>query len=155
MESGAAQLDAIAHVIQTALTPVFLLSGIGSLLNVFNTRLARTSDHYEHLSELLKTAEADDVAGLLRHLSRLTRRRLALDASVAFAACAGATTCAAAFALFLVTLRDTDGGIALEWLFGASLCCTIASLVAFIVDTLLAWHGIRMDGPMPRPKGGS
>src|SRR5271163_926678 len=29
-------LDSIAHVIQVALTPVFLLSGIGALLNVFN-----------------------------------------------------------------------------------------------------------------------
>ena len=37
-------LDSIAHVIQMALTPVFLLSGIGTLLNVFNTRLARVSD---------------------------------------------------------------------------------------------------------------
>jgi hypothetical protein len=33
-------VDSIAHIIQVALTPVFLLSGIGTLLNVFNTRLA-------------------------------------------------------------------------------------------------------------------
>ena len=33
-------LDNIAHVIQVALTPVFLLSGIGALLNVVRTRLA-------------------------------------------------------------------------------------------------------------------
>ncbi len=32
----------------------------------------------------------------------------------------------AAFALFLVTLRDASGGAALVWLFGASLFCTIA-----------------------------
>jgi hypothetical protein len=31
----------IAHIIQVALTSVFLLSGIATLLNVFSTRLAR------------------------------------------------------------------------------------------------------------------
>ena len=155
MGDKADQLNTIAHVIQTALTPVFPLSGIGTLLNVFNQRLARVSDHYEHLNDLAKTAESEALAGLLRHLARLSRRRLALDASVALTACAGACTCAAAFALFLVTLKDSDGGAALVWLFGGALCCTIAALASFIVDTILAWHGLRMDGPIPRPKGGS
>ncbi len=143
-------LNTIAHVIQTALTPVFLLSGIGTLLNVFNQRLSRVSDHFEHLSQLLHTCEAGSATRLRSHLERLGRRRLALDVTVALAACAGAATCAAAFTLFLVTLRDAGGGLALECLFGASLLCTIGSLAAFIVDTVLAWHGLRIDGPMPR-----
>ena len=50
---NAVPLDNIAHVIQVALTPVFLLSGIGALLNVFNTRLARVSDHVSHTADLL------------------------------------------------------------------------------------------------------
>ena len=150
--NDADQLTTIAHVIQTALTPVFLLSGIGTLMNVFNQRLARVSDHYEHVSDLLRTAGTGDDAKLLRHLHRLGRRRVALDLSVGLAACAGAGTCAAAFALFLVTLHDTEGGVVLEWLFGAALASTIASLVAFIVDTVLAWHGLQMDGPMPRSR---
>ena len=152
MAAAAEQLTDIARVIQTALTPVFLLSGIGTLLNVFNQRLARVSDHYAHLTELLRAAEADEVARLLRHLARLGQRRWVLDACVALVALGGAATCAAAFALFLVTLRDAEGGTVLEWLFGGSLCCTIASLIAFFADTVLAWHGLRMDGPMPRAK---
>ena len=36
-------LDSVAHVIQVALTPVFLLSGIGTLLNVINTRVVLQS----------------------------------------------------------------------------------------------------------------
>lgn len=149
--SDAEQLTDVARVIQTALTPVFLLSGIGTLLNVFNQRLARVSDHYEHLTELLRSSGPEGTE-LLPHLARLSRRRLALDACVALGASAGAATCAAAFALFLVTLREAEGGLLLEWLFGASLCCTIGSLVAFFIDTVLAWHGLRINGPMPRPR---
>jgi hypothetical protein len=143
----------IAHIIQTALTPVFLLSGIGALLNVFNQRLGRVSDHVAHLTELLAANqdEADGVT-LVRHLKRLSHRRVALDASVVLGALAGASTCGAAFALFLVTLRDSSGGTLLLWLFGGSLGCTIAALMAFVVDTILGLHGIWRDGPMPRSK---
>ena len=147
---GAEQLTDIAHVIQTALTPVFLLSGIGTLLNVFNQRLARVSDHFAHLSELLSGADDNAAVSLRAHLARLSRRRLALDTCVALAALGGAATCGAAFALFLVTLRDAEGGVILEWLFGGSLCCVIGALIAFVVDTVLAWHGLYMDGPVPR-----
>ena len=33
--------DDVAHVIQVALTPAFLLTGVSGLLNVFNARLTR------------------------------------------------------------------------------------------------------------------
>ncbi len=143
----------VSHIIQTALAPIFLLTGIGSLLNVFNQRLVRVSDHVEHITELLNKAGDDAAAqGLYRHLMRLSRRRLALDASVIFAGLGGAFTCAAAFTLFLVTLRNAADSRLLVWVFGLALGCTVAALIAFIVDTVLAWHGIRRDGPMPRAK---
>ena len=41
-------LESVAHVIQVAPIPVFLLSGVGTLLNVFATRLARVTDHMKH-----------------------------------------------------------------------------------------------------------
>ena len=149
---GTDDLDGVAHVIQTALTPVFLLSGIGTLLNVFNQRLARVSDQFEHVSDLLGKAGDHDGAVLLRHRDRLSRRRMALDATVGLAACAGALTCTAAFALFLVTLREAGGGFALEVLFGSALVCTVGALTTFLVDTVLAWHGLRTEGPVPRAK---
>ena len=36
-ETGASALDTVAHIIQVALTPVFLLSGIATLLNIFRS----------------------------------------------------------------------------------------------------------------------
>lgn len=148
-------VDAVAHLIQMALTPVFLLSGIGTLLNMFNTRQNRVSDHTEHLTELLEN-ETDEAqyARIVGHLKRLRRRRLALDASVIFGAVGGASTCAAAFVLFLGGVRNAQVVIWLVLLFGAALACTVGALVAFMVDSLMAWHGLRRDGPMPRPKGG-
>jgi hypothetical protein len=150
LEAGA---DSVSHIIQTALTPVFFLSGIGALLNVFNQRLVRVSDQVSHITELLENGGDAHAKRNLRHLLRLRRRRVALDFAVGFLALAGAATCGAAFALFVVTLRDASSSALLLWLFGAALGFTMAALAAFLVDTVLAWHGIRMDGPMPHTKG--
>ena len=42
-------ITSIAHVIQLAVAPVFLLSGIAALLNVLNTRLSRIVDRARQL----------------------------------------------------------------------------------------------------------
>ena len=145
-------IDSVAHVIQVALTPVFLLSGIGTLLNVFNTRLSRVSDHREHATELLRASDDDAERARLRaHLRRLAHRTLMLDASVMLGAVGAASTCGAAFVLFLGSLRSAAIVSWLFVLFGFALGCVVGALVAFLADTLLAWHGLRKEGPLPHP----
>jgi hypothetical protein len=144
-------VDNTAHIVQVALTPIFLLTGVGTLLNVFNTRLARVSDHNQHLAELLR-GDTDDTTRrwLETHCTRLQRRLWALDAAVALTALAGAATCGTAFILFLGSLRDQAIASWLEISFGVALVCIVLALVAFVVDTVLAWHGLRREGPLPR-----
>jgi Protein of unknown function (DUF2721) len=144
-------VDSAAHLIQVALTPIFLLTGAGTLLNVFNTRLARVSDHTEHVAELLREKTDEDERVILKiHQRRLRHRLLALDAAVALAACGGAATCGTAVILFLGGVQDKSVASWLVFSFAIALLCLVGSLATFIVDTLLAWHGIRRDGPMPR-----
>ncbi len=147
-----ADVNDLAHIVQTALTPVFLLSGIGTLLNVFNTRLARVTDHVEHAAELLDGADGAQEALLRTHMRRLQGRIVALDSAIGLGALGGAATCSAVFVLFLGSVRDAGVASGLIWLFGTALVCTVGSLVAFMADSVLAWHGLRMDGPLPRPK---
>jgi hypothetical protein len=143
-------VGSIAHIIQVALTPVFLLSGIGTLLNVFNTRLGRVSDHREHVYELLRgDGEEADKMWLRAHLQRLRRRTLVLDISVVTGAMGGAATCGAAFVLFLGESREPAIASSLFWLFAVALGCTVLSLLAFVADSILAWHGLRREGPLP------
>jgi Protein of unknown function (DUF2721) len=145
-------VDGVAHVVQVALTPVFLLSGIGTLLNVFNTRLSRVSDHREHVTELLHgTSDNREHARLRTHLDRLRHRTLVLDASIALGAIGGASTCGAAFVLFLGSLRNDIIASGLFILFGLALGCTACALVAFLLDSVLAWHGLHREGSLPSP----
>lgn len=145
-------LESIAHIIQVALTPVFLLSGIGSLLNVFTTRLARITDHAEHAAELLRASDdAAERERLQSLLGQLSRRTFALDVAVALGTVGAAATGGATFTLFLGALRDTMVASALFFLFGGAVVCTTIALGAFLTETLLAWRELRAEGPLPRP----
>jgi hypothetical protein len=146
-------VENVAHLIQMALTPVFMLSGIGTLLNLFNTRLARVSDHLRQISDLLAEAQtADERHTLKRHVRRLHRRMMVLDTSIFLAAIGGAATCGAALVLFLGSVREAAIGSALTLLFGLALLCTVAALGTFLLDSIFSWHGIRTEGPLPKAR---
>ena len=127
-------VDAAAHVVQLALTPIFLLTGVASLLNVFSTRLGRIADQVDRL--------ADEPARSPRRLARLRLRSRALDLAVLLAAIAGALTCAAALTLFVGEIRTGGAGL-LFGLFGGALVCSIAALGAFSFEMVLAGQGVR------------
>ena len=148
-------IESIAHVVQVTLTPVFLLSGVGTLLSMFNLRQNHVADRTEHLAELMDAERDAGKLLLLRaHPARLYRRRLALGAAVVLGAVGAACTCGAAFVLFLGGLRNAEVAAALILLFGAALACTAGALMAFLEDSVLAWHGLQREGPMPRAKPG-
>ena len=147
-------VDDVAHIIQIALTPVFMLSGIGTLLNLINIRLARVSDHLETIAgNMLDEGDDDRLTALRTHSIRLHRRTLILDVSIILGAIGGAATCGAALVLFLGSLRNSTASTWLVLLFGTALVCTMGALATFIADSVLAWHGLRMEGPLPKPKG--
>ena len=59
------------------------------------------------------------------------------------AALAGGSTCGAALALFLGAVRGAAGASLLFWLFGSALVLTVAALAAFVLEMMLAAHGVR------------
>ena len=128
-------VDAAVHVVQLALTPIFLLTGIASLLNVFSTRLGRIADQVDKLDGQPKYNAW--------RLARLRLRSRALDVAVLLAAIAGALTCGAALALFLGEIKSGDAGRLLLFLFGGALVCSIAALGAFTFEMVLAGQAVR------------
>jgi hypothetical protein len=138
-------LDSIAHIIQVALTPIFLLSGIAALLNVFSTRLGRVSDQVDKLTEQMATATTEETARLTKRLDYLRRRSWVLDAAVTLGALGGMTTCGAALALFVGALRDRSTAGILFTLFGTALTCTIGALLTFVAEVFMASRGLRAE----------
>ena len=139
---GLDTVDSVAHVIQVALTPVFLLSGIASLLGVLATRLARVADRVDALADQLETADPVDSRRLRLRLAYLRRRSHVLDVAVMLGTFGGVATSCAGLLLFVGTLRDRPG-VALFVAFGLALLFTMGALIAFLIEMLLASRGLR------------
>jgi Protein of unknown function (DUF2721) len=152
--TGGTLLDTVAHIIQVALTPVFLLTGIATLLNVFSTRLARVADRVEALAAELAGADGERAARLAVQMVRLHRRSLALDIAVVLAATGGAATCGAVLTLFVGAVGDKTVASVLFMLFGLAVVCALAAIVAYTVEMLLAGTGIRAEAIASRRRLG-
>jgi hypothetical protein len=140
---AAAALDSVVHIIQVALAPVFLLSGIAALLNVFSARLARVADQVDAAAKAVDTADADQAALLALRLQHLRRRSQALDVAVALGAAGGTLTCVTVLALFL----GETGGFAMARTlfisFGLAIACTLGAIGGYTVEMLLASRHVR------------
>ncbi len=143
-DSTVPSLDDTAHIIQVALTPVFLLTGIANLLAVFSMRLARISDRVDYLVQQLAKANPKEAEKLKVQFRHLHHRSLTLDVAVILGALAGAATCGAALVLFIAALHNKSGTAALFSLFGAAVLCTIGSLIAFLTEVLMAGRNLRV-----------
>jgi len=141
----ASALGSVVHIIQVALTPVFLLSGVATLLNVFSTRLARVADQVDATAKLLDGADAAQTALLSLRLKHLHRRSLALDAAVALGAVAGASTCFTVLILFVGEARSLAVATMLFVTFGLAIACTLAAIGAFAAEMLMASNRIRIQ----------
>ena len=137
-------LDDVAHIIQVALTPVFLLSGIGTLINVFTSRLARVADQVDRIAETVAKASEGEKALMSHRLDRLRVRSRALDAAVILGAVGGSATCAAVITLFYGALREGVAASMLYGFFALAILCTIAALCAFTYEMLLASRFLRL-----------
>jgi hypothetical protein len=143
IENQISSLDLVAHVIQVALTPIFLLSGIATLLNVFSTRLARVADRVDQINKAMEVADVGENADL--RLIHLRRRSLALDAAVVLGAIGAAATCTSVFTLFVGALRNSTVASVLFTTFGLAIACTIGAIGAFTAEMLMAGSGVRAE----------
>lgn len=138
-------LVSVARIIQMALTPVFLLTGLAMLLNVFSTRLARVSAKADQAIDALATADTDAVAILRDQLVHLHRRSVALDTAVILAAVAGAATCTTVLLLFI----GAFGAGTIDWVllgaFGVAIICALGAIAAYAAEMLMAGTGIRAE----------
>ncbi|MBY0254986.1 MAG: DUF2721 domain-containing protein [Methylobacterium organophilum] len=135
--------DSIAHIIQVALAPAFLLSALATLLNVFSTRLGRISDKVNALSAEIERASAVEATHLMRRCSHLRQRSLLLDVAVVLASLGGCLIGIAVLTLFVGALRDVATASILFACFGVALICTVAAIGAFMAEILMASRGLR------------
>src|SRR6185503_18050879 len=134
----------LPKAIQLALTPVFLLTGIGGLLSVMSGRLSRIVDRGRALAR-------GDVA--LGHVSlqleaqTLEQRRRLASASITTTTIGALSVCLVIAAIFVEVMLQTP----LQWAIGAFFATTMLALVVGLTfllrETHVAMHTLRIAAP--------
>jgi hypothetical protein len=141
----ASQLTDIAHVIQLAVAPVFLLSGIGGMLAVFVIRLGRIVDRSRVMDNRLEFASADRKASIRRELTTLSRRSRLINLAIVLATAAGFFVCLLIFVLFVDYLVKLKLSVLVASLFLLAMLCLLAAFASFQREVLLATAPLRRD----------
>jgi hypothetical protein len=141
----------IAHAIQLAIAPVFLLTGIGSLLAVMANRLGRIIDRarvLEHAWHNLSNGERLDAR---QELGNLAHRATFTSWAINLGAFSALLVCALIAALFV----EAIAGMNLRWLVGAlfilAMVALSAGVVCFLREVHVATHTLRIGPPPERP----
>ncbi len=141
-----APISAIAHVIQLAIAPVFLLTGIASLLTVLINRLGRIIDRARMLEGHLPSVTGEHRTLIGTDLGMLSRRATHVNRAISLFTTSALLVCVMIALLFVSQLLATDISQIVSVLFVLSMLGLIAGLVSFLREVQLATRSLRI-GP--------
>jgi hypothetical protein len=133
--AGPASLVNVVETIRIAVAPVFLLTGLGALLNVTTGRLARVVDRARVLGG---KARHDHLAIERAELVLIPKRIRLINGSILFAALSALAVCLVIVLLFVSSLIDLHIGIAVALTFIVSMLLVMGALISFIVEIRVA-----------------
>lgn len=137
-------VTAIAQVIQLAVAPVFLLTGVGAILSVLTNRLARIVDRARALeNEFVKTA-TDEC--LRRDLAMLSRRARLVNRAISLCTVCAFLVSMVIVVLFLEAFLALNMPATIAVLFIAAMLALIAGMLIFLREIHLATASLRI-GP--------
>jgi len=143
MFNSGVTFDDVAHAIQLSLTPVFLLTAIGGILNVMAGRLARIIDRGRRLTDL-PDGDGTWPGELMVELGSLERRRHLASSAITACTSAALLTCLVIVSLFLEVLLE----LRLKWLIGglfmAATLALVIGLSYFLREVHLATRTVRI-----------
>ncbi len=141
----------LAHAIQLAVAPVFLLSGIGALLGVLTNRLARIIDRKRMLEEDEKGVSRDPRARQAE-LQVLGRRAMLINSAIGLCTFSALLVAGVVASLFLGTFVRLDFSAIVAGTFVLAMVCLMAGLVTFLGEVHAAIRFMR-SGPKPLSRG--
>jgi hypothetical protein len=135
-----------ARLIQLAIAPVFLLTGVGTLLSVLSSRLGRTIDRARVLEALLDTAEAARLERMHGELAILSKRAKLIYRAIALGVITALLICSVIASLFISAFTRVDVTLVVAGFFIAAMAALFTTLLLFLREVFLATRVLRI-GP--------
>jgi hypothetical protein len=136
----------IAHLIQTSVGPVFLISGVGVTLNVLTTRLARIIDRSRSFEAQLAagSASATQAADIQHELDVLARRAGLINRAITLATVSALLVAIVVVMLFADAFVRWNMGVAIAAVFVAAVLSLVGAFFQFLIEVRLATATLRI-----------
>jgi hypothetical protein len=139
------RLNELVPVLQVAIGPVILISGVGLLLLSLTNRFGRAVDRSRQLIRELREVSETDRRRLAGQVAVLFRRARLIQISIILATTSVLFAALLIIALFFTALLKLELAIWISCLFMCCLASLILSLLMFIWDIHLSLKALRLE----------
>jgi len=136
----------IAHAIQLAVAPVFLLTGVASILSVLTNRLSRIIDRSRFLHGKLLSVIEETNPAIQIEIKSLKKRAHLIHWAIGLCTTCLLLICSVVAVLFIGSFKAFNMSELIAYLFIAAMICLIMALLNFICEIYLATAHVR-GGP--------
>lgn len=133
----------VSHVIQLAVAPVFLLTGVGAILSVLVNRLGRVVDRFRQLEQYHASSQ-DITQAVEAEMLALSQRARLIHWAIGLCTSSALFVCFVIAVLFLSSLLDASPSTTVSVLFVLAMACLVFGLLCFLREIAIARSGIHL-----------
>lgn len=137
-------LSTVADTIQTAIAPVFLLAGIGAILNVMVGRLARIVDRARNVEALHPSSTGPEHDRHVWELRLIDRRMSVINGAIFLCVAAALAVCIVVALIFISRLVNFHIGVLVAVAFVLSMLLLMAGLILFLIEVRMSLAAIHV-----------
>jgi hypothetical protein len=134
----------LAHIIQLAVAPVFLLTGVSGFLNVMANRLGRVVDRARWLEANFTDSDHPHHARQVQELRGLDRRIMLANWAILLCTSSAVMICLVVAGLFVAGLANLGFGRTMALGFVLAMLMLIAGLAFFLAEVRISLRSIRI-----------
>jgi len=137
-------VSTVAETIQTAIAPVFLLAGIGAILNVLAGRMSRVVDRVRALEALHPRSTGPEHDRHVWELRILDRRISVINHALSMCVASAVAICLVVALLFVARIINLHIGLSVALLFIIAMALLTAGLILFLIEVRISLRAIHV-----------
>lgn len=139
------QLSELIPVLQTAIGPVILISGVGLLLLSLTNRFGRAVDRMRQVLREMRAADGKHRKRMAGQVENLYHRARLIQHAIIFGAISMLFAAVLIITLFFTALMKLEIALVISLLFICCMVSLIISLIAFIMDIRLSLKALKLE----------
>jgi uncharacterized protein DUF2721 len=138
-------LTELVPVLQVAIAPVILISGVGLLLLSLTNRFGRAVDRTRQIHLEIRAATLSERPRLANQVEVIYRRARLIQFSIVMGALSALFAAMLTLALFFAALMKWESVLLISLFFVCCLISLVVALTTFIMDIRLSLHALKLE----------